>query len=188
MEDGELTIARSRQRVTYPAKFMLIAASNPCPCGYLNHPEKECKCTPRQIKRYRRKISGPVLDRIDIQINIPYVDIDKVSEQKDENDLESSKEIRKRVVQARQVQKERFANDDIHTNSEMKNEHVKKYCSLDDKAEQILKQASNKYGLSARAYFRIIKVARSIADLEQEENIKTPHITEALQYRVNMNE
>ncbi len=91
----------------------------------MNHPEKECKCTPRQVKRYRRKISGPVLDRIDIQVKIPYVDIDKVSEQKDENDLESSAEIRKRVVQARQVQKERFANDDIHTNSEMKNEHRK---------------------------------------------------------------
>lgn len=188
MEDGNLTIARSRERATYPAKFMLVAASNPCPCGYLEHPEKECRCTQRQIKRYRGRISGPVLDRIDIQIKVPYVNIRKVSQQKKKSNLESSKSIRERVVKARKVQKQRFKNEDIFTNSEMKNKQIERYCSLSNKAEQILIQASNKYGLSARSYFRVIKVARTIADLESSKEIKLPHITEALQYRVSMNE
>ena len=186
LEDGELTISRSRERVSYPSEFMLVASSNPCPCGYLNHPEKECDCTPRQVKRYQKKISGPILDRIDLHVEVPSVDVDKLKKQRRKDDNEKSKEIRKRVIRARKRQAQRFKNEDIRTNAEMKNRHVKKYCNIPEETEEILSQAASKFNLSARGYFKMIKVAQTIADLDQSEKIKSDHVAEALQYRSKM--
>jgi magnesium chelatase family protein len=183
LEDGKLTISRSRERVSYPSRFMLIASSNPCPCGYLNHPDKECDCTPRQVKRYQKKISGPILDRIDLHVEVPSVDVEKLKEQRRKEDNEKSVQIRKRVDKARKRQEKRFKKEAIHTNAEMKNRHVKKYCKLPEKSEEILSQAASKFNLSARSYFKMIKVAQTIADLDNSEVIKVNHIAEALQYR-----
>ncbi len=183
LEDGKLTISRSRERVSYPSRFMLIASSNPCPCGYLNHPDKECDCTPRQVKRYQKKISGPILDRIDLHVEVPSVDVEKLKKQRRKEDNEKSVEIRKRVTRVRKVQEKRFKDESIHTNAEMKNRHVKKYCKLPEKSEEILSQAASKFNLSARSYFKMIKVAQTIADLDNSEVIKVNHIAEALQYR-----
>ncbi|MGM0439387.1 MAG: YifB family Mg chelatase-like AAA ATPase [Patescibacteria group bacterium] len=186
LEDGELTISRSKERVNYPSEFMLVASSNPCPCGYLNHPEKECDCTPRQVKRYQKKISGPILDRIDLHVEVPSVDVEKLKNERREDNNETSKEIRKRVIKARKRQAKRFKKEEIRTNAEMKNRHVKKYCNLPEGTEQVLSQAASKFNLSARGYFKMIKVAQTIADLDEAEEIKPDHVAEALQYRAKM--
>ena len=184
LEDGVVMISRSRERVLYPARFMLVASANPCPCGYLNHPKKACICSPRQIRKYQKRISGPLLDRIDLHINVPPVDVQELAEnQKASEFLETSAKIRERIMMARARQQDRFAEDNIHVNAEMKNSHIKKYCTLSKEVEQILQQAGLKFQLSARAYLKMIKVACTIADLADAENIEVSHIAEALQYR-----
>lgn len=186
MEDGKVSITRAAGSVDFPAQFMLIAASNPCPCGYLGDEKRECKCSPRSIMRYQAKLSGPLMDRIDLHLNVPSVDVEKLMEiipdVKDR--AEMSVVIRERVLKARQVQNKRFEKQNIFTNSDMKNKHIKKYCELDGESQLMLKQAVNAYGLSARTYFRVIKVARTIADLSGEKDILSVHVAEALQYRV----
>ncbi|MFH1575664.1 MAG: YifB family Mg chelatase-like AAA ATPase [Candidatus Nealsonbacteria bacterium] len=184
LEDGFVTISRSQERVLYPARFMLVASANPCPCGYLNHSKKACICTVQQIKKYQKRISGPLLDRIDLHVDVPPVDLKELSEnQKASEFLEPSSAIRKRVISARTIQNQRFADDTIQVNAEMKNSHIKKYCQLKKEAEQILQQAAIKFQLSARSYLKMIKVARTIADLANSPEIEVPHIAEALQYR-----
>ena len=183
LEDGELTISRSRERVKYPSQFMLVASSNPCPCGYLYHPDKECNCSPRQVSRYQKKISGPILDRIDLHVEVPSVDVEKLKKERRSKDNERSEQIRERVLKARKRQAERFKKEAIRTNAEMKNRHVKEYCNLPEKTEQLLSQAASKFNLSARGYFKMIKVAQTIADIESAEEINQNHLAEALQYR-----
>ncbi|MBI3337595.1 MAG: YifB family Mg chelatase-like AAA ATPase [Candidatus Staskawiczbacteria bacterium] len=184
LEDGYLTISRSKQRVIYPADFMLVASANPCPCGYLNHPKKNCVCTQNQIKKYQKRISGPILDRIDLHIAILPVDTAEFSDnQKNSELLESSKIIKQRVVLAKEKQEERFIKDSIQSNAQMKNSHIKKYCKLTKDIEGILRTASLKFQLSARSYMKTIKVARTIADLDGAEEITISHMAEALQYK-----
>ena len=184
MEDGRLTISRTMASVDYPARFVLTASANPCPCGYLNHPKKQCSCSEREIRRYRKRISGPILDRIDLHVDVPVVDAKELAEtSQGEQFLESSEKIRQRVIEARDIQQERFKNDNIFTNAEMKNEQIKKYCQMAKAAKQILAAAINNFNLSARGYFKIIKIARTIADLAKQEVIAEEHIAEALQYR-----
>jgi len=184
LEDGYLTISRSKEIVRYPADFMLVASANPCPCGYFNHPKKNCVCTPRQIRKYQKRISGPILDRIDLHITVQPVDTGEFSDnQKNSELLESSETIRKRVILARKRQEERFEKDSIQSNAQMKNNHIKKYCKLAKEVEQLLRQASMKFQLSARSYMKMIKVARTIADLDGAPEITVSHMAEALQYR-----
>lgn len=182
MEDGFVTISRASGRITFPAKFMLVAAQNPCPCGYLGDPTHECRCMTSEILRYQKKISGPMLDRIDIHLDVPAVKTDKIIGDKG-NSGPSSKEIRKRVQLARDFQTKRFKKEKIISNSEMNNKLIKKYCELSIESLEILKLAVNKLNLSARSYNKILKVSRTIADLDKSENIKPNHIAEALQYR-----
>jgi len=184
LEDGVVTISRAKTSIKYPARFILIASANPCPCGYLNHPKKECSCSPREIKRYAKKISGPILDRIDLHIKVPSVDIKELSQDKKTfKFLESSESIRKRVCKAREIQQKRFRNKSICSNAEMSNKEIKEYCSLPKDVEGILRQAANVFQLSARSYFKMIKIARTIADLQGAEDISASHMAEALQYR-----
>jgi len=187
VEDGCVTISRSRSRVNYPCRFMLIASSNPCPCGYLHHPKKQCVCTQREIEKYRRRVSGPILDRIDIHVRMPSVDIKELSNnQPAVKVLESSSRIRMRVMRAREIQAERLAKEKIHTNAEMKNKQIKKFCHLSKEIKQMLIQAGTTFQISARSYFKIIKVARTIADLSNSLDITISHMAEALQYRPRM--
>lgn len=189
LEDGWVSIARARERVILPSRFTLIASANPCPCGYLNHPKKPCCCTPREITRYQKRVSGPILDRIDLYLDVPAVDIDELSEdQKRTKFLETSEIIRNRVKIAREIQEKRFRADSIQTNAEMKNKHIKRYCSLSPEAKKILEQAGVTFQLSARAYYKMIKVAQTIADLENSSKISTNYMAEALQYRPKTNE
>ncbi len=182
MEDGFVVISRASGRVIFPSKFILFAAQNPCPCGYFGDIRSECKCTPSQILRYQKKISGPMLDRIDIHLDVPAVKMEKLtSNQKSKN--ESSKDIRKRVQLARNLQTTRFKGAKIMSNSEMQNKDIKKYCQLSDECINLLKIAVSKMQLSARSYQRIIKLSRTIADLENSKDIKPNHIAESLQYR-----
>jgi magnesium chelatase family protein len=184
LEDGYLAISRSKERVVYPARFMLVASANPCPCGFLNHPKKQCICLLRTIQKYKKRVSGPILDRIDLHIDVQPVDLQELSEnQKASEFLEPSDSIRKRVIKARQIQYQRFFNDSIFTNSEMKNPQIKKYCRISKEVEQILQQAGLKFQLSARSYLKMIKVARTIADLDNSSDIQINHMAEALQYR-----
>jgi magnesium chelatase family protein len=185
MEDGFLTISRSRERVSFPSRFILVASANPCPCGYLYHPQIACKCTPREIQKYRKRVSGPLLDRIDLHVEVPVVDIKELSRNYEQKKfLQTSSQIRSRVIKARQIQRKRFANEDIHTNSEMRNSHVKKYCSLSREVRGLLQRAGVSFQLSARSYFKMIKVARTIADLEGSDEITISHMAESLQYRL----
>lgn len=181
LEDRIINISRAKFSVVFPANFMLVSAMNPCPCGYYNHPEKECVCSVGAIKNYLNKISGPLMDRIDIQIEVipvPFKDLAKT------RPSEKSVEIRKRVIAARKIQQKRFENyPGIHSNSQMTSKMMQQYCKLDDAGLALLKSAIEKMGLSARAYDRILKVSRTIADLEASENIKNYHIAEAIQYR-----
>ncbi len=184
LEDGYLAISRAKQRVVYPADFMLVASANPCPCGYALHPKKTCSCSQNQIQKYQKRISGPILDRIDLHIQVMPVDTFEFQDnQKNSEFLEPSEKIRVRAMQARQKQEARFASESICSNSQMKNEHIKKYCKLSKEVEQILRQASLKFQLSARSYMKMIKVSRTIADLDGSEEISINHMAEALQYK-----
>ena len=184
LEDGYLTISRSKQRVSYPADFMLVASANPCPCGYALHPKKNCTCSPNQIAKYQKRVSGPILDRIDLHIQVMPVDTAEFSDNQQNSEfLEPSEKIRQRVLLARQKQEKRFSAETICSNSQMKNNHIKKYCKLPKDVEQILTQAGAKFQLSARSYMKMIKVARTIADLDNSEEISVSHMAEALQYK-----
>jgi magnesium chelatase family protein len=181
LEDRQITVARAKYSVDYPANFMLVASMNPCPCGNYNHPDKKCLCPPGAVQKYLSRISGPLLDRIDIHIEIIPVPFAKLS---DMQASESSATVRERVIRARQVQKQRFADEQgIYHNAMMPSRLLKKYCVLDNACQQMLKQAMERMGLSARAYDRILKVARTIADLAQQETILPDHVAEAIQYR-----
>lgn len=186
LEDGEVVISRAKHSIKYPADFMLLAAMNPCPCGYLGDKEKHCTCTEYQINRYRAKLSGPLLDRIDIQIDVPRLTTDELLNTNTE--AESSVDIRKRVINARKIQKERYKEAGILTNSQLTADMVKKYCKIDESSKEILKLAVTKYQLSGRRYDRVLKLSRTIADLDNSEIITTKHITQALQYRFNSSE
>jgi magnesium chelatase family protein len=181
LEDRVVTISRSKFSVEYPASFMLFASMNPCPCGFYNHPERECVCGPGIVQKYLSKISGPLLDRIDLHVEVTPVPFSELSKQKSG---ESSAEIRKRVIGAREIQQKRFlGKENLYCNAQMKPKEQTEHCQLDDAGSAILKTAMEKLGLSARAYDRILKVARTIADLEASERILTHHVAEAVQYR-----
>ena len=180
LEDGRVVISRATSSVTFPARFMLVCAMNPCPCGYATDPLKECKCTHVEIRRYRRKISGPLLDRIDIQVEVPAV---KYHDLKSEGESESSRDIRARVEKAQKRQEARFAKSRIYRNAEMGPRQTKSFCRVNAESEQLLKMAMERLGLSARAYTRTLKVARTIADLAGCDDIRTEHVAEAIQYR-----
>ena len=186
MEDGTINISRSAGSSSFPAQFMLVAAANPCPCGYLGEPKRECRCSSRQILRYQSRLSGPLMDRIDLHINVPAVETEKLIESRSKENLsrgEDSASIRKRVLRARTIQNKRFSGLGIQVNAKMRNKEVKKFCILSPQVQLILKQAVNSFRLSARAYFRVIKVSRTIADLAGSGEIKPEHVAEALQYR-----
>ena len=181
LEDRVVTISRAKSTVDYPASFMLVSSMNPCPCGYYNHPDKDCLCPPGMVQKYLNKISGPLLDRIDLHVEVTPVSFDELASKEKG---ESSESIRERVIKSREVQEQRFKkNDGIHSNAQMSTKQLQKFCHLDEKSQQMLKMAMEKLDLSARAYDRILKVARTIADLETSENISTEHIAEAIQYR-----
>lgn len=182
LEDGQVSISRAALSLTYPADFMLVAAMNPCPCGYLgdSHQQHPCTCTPAMVQRYRNKLSGPLLDRIDLHVDVPRVP---------HKDLagpcpgEKSAAIRDRVQQARQIQRERLGRYGLHTNAQMQGRHIGRFCQLDSAGEQLLEQVTGRLGLSARSYTRVLKLARTIADLAGEEKISRQHLSEAIQYR-----
>ena len=186
LEDRKITVSRTRLTVEYPASFMLVASMNPCPCGYHNDPTHQCHCNPGEIQRYLSKISGPLLDRIDMHIEIVPVAFSQLA---DNRPTESSATIRARVIKAREIQTRRFAafnnssGETIHCNAQMSSRQIRQFCQLDDASSAILGKAMNKYALSARAYDRILKLARTIADLAESENIQTNHLLEALNYR-----
>jgi magnesium chelatase family protein len=181
LEDRVITISRARFTVDYPASFMLIASMNPCPCGFHNHPEKECLCSPGMVQKYLNRISGPLLDRIDIHVEVVPVDYEKLA---NTTQVENSSTVRARVVSARNRQSKRYAGmDGIYCNAQMTPALIRQYCHLDSASESLLKTAMEKRGLSARAYDRILKVSRTIADLDGEETIRTDHISEAINYR-----
>ncbi|NOY57403.1 MAG: YifB family Mg chelatase-like AAA ATPase [Calditrichaeota bacterium] len=181
LEDGKVTISRAMLSLTYPAEFMLASAMNPCPCGYYTDPNRECSCTIPQIQRYRSRISGPLLDRIDIHIEVPAV---KYKELSGDSIGESSANIRERVEETRQRQIARFkGHPGLFCNARMEPKEIRKYCRVDSQGHELLKMAITKLGLSARAYDRILKVSRTIADLEKSEHIKPEHVSEAIQYR-----
>ncbi len=183
LEERKVTISRAKFSVDFPTNFMLIASMNPCPCGYYNHPEKECVCSPSTVQRYMNKISGPLLDRIDLHVEVTPVSFDQMTQ--DVNN-ESSEEIRERVVQARKVQADRFEklqSKNVHSNSMMPSKMLKEVCEIGEPGKMLLKTAMQRLGLSARAYDRILKVSRTIADLAGSEEIKIEHLAEAIQYR-----
>jgi magnesium chelatase family protein len=180
LEDEYIRVSRIFRSFTFPASFMLVAAMNPCPCGYYTDPKKACRCHPNKIAKYMGKISGPLLDRIDIHIEIPAI---KYKELTDTKDAESSAVIKERVENARALQRVRFKEDKIFYNAQMNTRLIKKYCSLNDEAKELLKMAMNELGLSARAYDKILKVSRTIADLAKADMILAEHISEAIQYR-----
>ena len=180
MEDRTVTISRAKFTVDYPAGFMLIAAMNPCPCGYYNHPDRECTCGENVVKRYLNKVSGPLLDRIDLHVEVTPVNYNDLA-----NDVpkEGSAEIRLRVVKARSLQQCRYESGGLHSNAEMGSKDIREHCALDKNCADLLKNAMNNFGFSARAYDRILKVARTIADLDNKPSIASSHIAEAIQYR-----
>ena len=184
LEEGRIVISRARYKVVYPASFMLVASMNPCPCGYAGEDDGRCTCTQGMIYRYRSRVSGPLLDRIDLNINVRAVDGAGMSALSGQ---EGSREISSRVRQARDVQLRRFAEDGIFTNSQMRPSHIKRYCRVGMEEEKFLRRLMDSYGLSARGYVRILKVARTIADMCGDENIKIDHISEAVQYRLQEN-
>jgi len=189
LEDGKVTISRAAASLTYPAQFMLVAAMNPCPCGYFGDPKRECRCSPRMIETYRQRISGPLLDRIDLHIDVPLVEYRELSSTAKS---ESSADIQARVEAAREVQRERFQSDaakrdekvqTAHTNAYLGPRMIGKYCALDSEGQSFLEHAMTQLNFSARAHDRILKVARTIADLAQSENIQSTHVMEAIQLR-----
>jgi magnesium chelatase family protein len=181
LEDLQVTISRAALTLTYPSSFMLIAAMNPCPCGYFSDPKHECRCTYHQIHRYRSKISGPLMDRIDIHVEVPAVLYKDLMEES--SAAEPSEVIAERVTAARARQFQRFKRTKIYCNAQMINRHIKKHCRIDEASCDLLESAINKLGLSARAYNRILKIARTIADLDDTSDISVDHIAEAIQYR-----
>lgn len=180
MEERKVNISRAKFSVDYPANFMLVASMNPCPCGYYNHPEKECVCGPGVVHKYLNKISGPLLDRIDLHVEVTPV---KISQLASLNKGENSESIRKRVIEAREIQAKRFDNSNVHCNAQMSTKQTREMCALDVKSQNVLNLAMNRLGLSARAYERILRVARTIADLAKSDNILMEHIAEAIQFR-----
>ena len=181
LEEREITISRARSTVNYPAGFMLVASMNPCPCGYYNHPEKQCTCAPGAVKKYLSRISGPLLDRIDLHVEVTPVPFKDLSLQAGG---ETSAQIRERVVKAREIQQQRFSQSpNIHCNAQMTSSKIRTFCTIDEASMTLLKQAMEKFGLSARAYDRILKVSRTIADLAGEEKIRAAHVAEAITYR-----
>lgn len=181
MEDRKVTISRARFSVDYPSSFMLVASLNPCPCGFYNHPTKDCVCSPGIVQKYLNKISGPLLDRIDLHVEVTPVSFEEMSSERKE---EKSTEIRSRVVQARAIQTERFMETEgVYCNAQMQSKQLRKVCQIQKEGQELLRHAIDKLNLSARAYDRILKVARTIADLEGEEQIETAHLAEAIQYR-----
>jgi magnesium chelatase family protein len=180
LEDGEVTIARSHSSIAFPARFMLVAAMNPCPCGYFTDPNKPCKCSPNQIDKYLSRISGPLIDRIDIHVEVPAVPYRELRSGRDGSDSAS---MRQQVLQARAVQRERFGADTTVLNGAMSSRQLRKCCQLDAAGEQILKQAMTELGLSARAHDKVLRVARTIADLAAEPDIRPDHVSEAIMYR-----
>ena len=185
MEDGIVTISRAAGTLTFPAKFILVAASNPCPCGYLGDPLRPCKCLPGQVQRYQKRISGPLIDRIDLHLEVPAVRVEKLAQlhQGFTEQAETSKKIKTRVQKTRDIQTRRFKGTKLKNNAEMSTRDVKQFCSLSTECLTLLRQAVVQMNLSARSYYRIIKVARTIADLSGEKEIISTHIAEALQYR-----
>lgn len=186
IEDGVVSIARATSKVTFPAKVMLIAAQNPCPCGYLGDKSKSCSCSAMQVQRYQKKVSGPLLDRIDIHLEVPAVKVEKLTEQ-EKTDVEDSKSIRKRVQHARNRQQERFRKTVITCNAEITNKLIKEFCPLSEECLTLLRQAVTTLQLSGRSYHRTIKLARTIADLDNSAGITPSHVAEALQYRPRQN-
>jgi magnesium chelatase family protein len=180
LEDRSVTVSRARFSVDYPAGFMLVAAMNPCPCGYYNHPEKDCVCPPGTVQRYLNKISGPLLDRIDLHVEVTPVSFNELAY---EQASESSASIRSRVIKARLIQEKRFLNSSSHCNAQMQRSELTAYCTIDETGKLLLKNAMDRLGLSARAYDRILKVARTIADLDEAAVIQPIHLSEAIQLR-----
>lgn len=181
MEDRKVRISRSKVSIEYPSNFMLVASMNPCPCGYYNHPEKDCVCAPGMVQKYLNRISGPLLDRIDIQVEVIPVPFRDLAES---SSSEKSEVVRERVIAARKIQEERFKDlPEIHANAQMNTRQMQEHCQLEKEGLQLLKNAMEKLQLSARAYDRILKVARTIADLDSSENIQNNHLAEAIQYR-----
>lgn len=181
MEERRVTISRAKVSLEFPANFMLVASMNPCPCGFYNHPDKECVCAPGVVQRYLNKISGPLLDRIDLHVEVTPVSFDQIA---DNRKNESSEVIRGRVIKARELQQQRFANEkDLYSNAMMPTTMVKEVCKINSAGRTLLKTAMEKLGLSARAYDRILKVSRTIADLANSDDIKIEHLAEAIQYR-----
>ena len=182
LEDGEIVISRAKHSIKYPAKFMLLGAMNPCPCGYLGDKEKQCTCSEYMINRYLAKLSGPLLDRIDLQIDVPRLTANELLSASTAQ--ESSHDIRDRVIKARNIQADRYKNENIFTNSELTPDLIKKYCQIDENSQEIFKAAIVKYSLSGRRYDRILKIARTIADLDNSKIIKQNHLMQALQYKM----
>jgi magnesium chelatase family protein len=182
LEDQKVTISRAAMSLTFPASFMLAAAMNPCPCGFWNDPTRECRCTPLQIQRYVGRISGPLLDRIDIHVDVPAVKFRDLTGDPPP-DAEDSAAIRQRVINARQRQRERLAHEGIFANAAMTPRLIRTYCRIDTESETMLERAMARLGLSARAYDRILKVSRTIADLCDSDQIKSDHVAEAVHYR-----
>lgn len=185
LEDHEVTIARASGSIAFPANVALVAAMNPCPCGFYGDPVRECRCSQHQINRYQKKISGPLLDRIDIHLEVPRIDYEQLA---DRRAGEPSGAIRARVEAARAVQAARYAGTGHQTNADMGPKEVQKYARLDDKGEQLIRMAVRQLSLSARAYHRVLKLSRTIADLASSENILAAHVAEALQYRPRQSE
>jgi len=183
LEEGYICVSRAKGRILFPAKFILIAAMNPCPCGYFNDPLRECTCTPQEIIRYRKKISGSLLDRIDLIIEVPRLSYEEIKNKPQKNQF---LEFKKMVENCREIQKERLKGRNILTNAEMKIKEIEDFCLVDKNAENLLKKAVDQYALSARSYHRLLKISRTIADLDNSEIIKYEHLAEALQYKVEL--
>jgi magnesium chelatase family protein len=180
LEDKTVTISRAQGSLTFPANFMLVAAMNPCPCGYYGDPVKACTCSSAAVTRYQKRLSGPILDRIDIQVSVPRVEFDKLTS---DRVGESSRSVRQRVEKARQIQHQRFRNSLSSTNGDMHPREIREYCQLDKESRNLIRGALQQLGLSARAYHRVLKISRTIADLAGAENITITHLAEALQYQ-----